>query len=581
MLSPYPVRDIAVDDAPPTRLWIGDWCADPYTNELLRDAERVRVEPKAMDVLVALAQRAGTVVTRDELLARVWPGVVVGDEAVTQSIIKLRRALRDDSRAPAYIETIAKRGYRLIAPVRDAPACDAPSARPAAPSTGARAHAAGASSPRAGPTPARRRRPLAALLAGAAITLVVALVAVLPGESPGPAAPVVDTQDPARAPWVTVTVRPFEYVGPGREHAYLARGIGDDLAADLSRLSALRVIRESEAAGQAGPASARYRISGSVQRDAALLRISVELGDTRTHEVLWTGRFERPLGDLFAVQDEMTARLVALLPAKVSEIERRRLARRYTRSLEAYDRFLRGQALFLVRGARENEAARRHYREAIELDPGFARAYSGLAMTYAMDDRLRPSADRLHVLDRAAELAESGRQIDPDLPHVHWALGFVEAQARRHERAIASLQQAIELDPSFADAYALLGGIYTYTGEPARSIPLLRTALRLNPDGGYLYYLLLGRAFFFRNDVDQALINLRAAAQRNPVDLETRVYLAAALLAAGDAPGAGWEADEVRALQPGFATRAWLESYPMTSAPQKERLAALLAQVNL
>ena len=200
-------------------------------------------------------------------------------------------------------------------------------------------------------------------------------------------------------------------------------------------------------------------------------------------------------------------------------------------------------------------------------------------MTYAMDYRLRDSERA--SLDRAFELARTAREIDPDVPEVHWAMGFVQAQARQHDDAIKSLQQAIVLDRSFADAYALLGGIHTYTGQPARSIELVRTALRLNPDAGYLYFLVLGRALLFQNDPEQALIHLRAASMRNPADVETRVFTAAALVAAGDRADAKWEADEIRTLDPAFATRRWLDSYPMTSATQQAQLITLLADAGL
>jgi TolB-like protein/Tfp pilus assembly protein PilF len=374
---------------------------------------------------------------------------------------------------------------------------------------------------------------------------------------------------------LTLTVLPFETVGPGAEQGHLARGISSDLMTDLASLSGLRLIN-APAGG-----STRYVISGSVQREGETLRINIRLAEARTGEQVWSQRVERPFGDLFAIQSEITHSVMQHLPGKISDAERRRLAKRHTDSLEAYDYFLRGQAKFLVRRSEENRQARAFYGKALELDPKFARAYAGLAMTHAMDYRYQGAAAPSGALDRALELAESARMIDPDIPELYWALGFVHTQSRRHHQAIQALQKAIELNRSYADAYALMGGIYTYVGEPARSIPLLRTALRLNPDGGYLYYLLLGRAYLFENDAQQALINLREALARNPDDVETRVFLAAALVANGDRPAAEWEAELIRAYEQGFSARQWLKTYPMTSAPLQQRLSKLLAELQL
>ena len=285
--------------------------------------------------------------------------------------------------------------------------------------------------------------------------------------------------------------------------------------------------------------------------------------------------------DLFAVQDQIIRRLAEALPARMSEAERAQLAKRHTRSLEAYDLFLRARSLFLVRQPDDNLRARELYRQAIEIDPRFARAYAGLAMTHAMEPRLRgqPYADA--PLSRALELVESARQIDPDIAEVQWALGFVHAQARRHDRAIDELERAIRLNPSFADAHALLGGIHTYLGAPAKSVPLLRTAMRLDPMGGYLYYLLLGRAYFFEEDLEQALFNLREAAARNPADVETRLFLAAALAATGQGAAAQWEAEEVRALTRDFTLASWLAGYPLASERHRAKLQQRLAGLGL
>jgi len=273
--------------------------------------------------------------------------------------------------------------------------------------------------------------------------------------------------------------------------------------------------------------------------------------------------------------------VVGHLPGTIGEAERRRLAKRYTASPQAYDYFLRGQALFLVRRTRDNQEARALFGKALELDPRFARAYAALAMTYAMDYRYQTSPQASAPLKRALELAETARQIDPDIPEVYWALGFVQAQGRRHREALASLEKAIELNASYADAYAFMGGIHTYLGEPAKSIPLLRNALRLNPDGGHLYYLLLGRAYLFEDDAEQALFNLRQAQARNPENLETRLYLAAALAARGEHADAQWEAEQIRVIEPAFTARGWLDTYPLSSVRHRERLLQLLAHAGL
>jgi TolB-like protein/Tfp pilus assembly protein PilF len=525
-------------------LRIGEWWADPTTHELRRAGDRLRIEPKAMEVLMALAGRAGEVVSREALLTEVWPGVVVGDEALTQCIIKLRRALGDNPKKPAYIETISKRGYRLIAPLGGEPA----------------------------PLPGRRR----GWVWGAVGTVVAAAAVLTAWYYDGNVRETPIASEVSEA--LTVTVLPFEAVGPGQEHDYLARGIGSDLMTDLSRLPGLEVI--SPSAGRA-PKVARYVVSGSVQRDGAGLRINVRLADARSGEQIWTQRFERPFGDLFAIQSDISRSVVEHLPGRIGEAERRALAKRYTVSPQAYDYFLRGQALFLVRRTRDNQEARALFSKALELDPKFARAYAALAMTYAMEYRYQTSPQASAPLKRALELAQTAQQIDPGIPEVHWALGFVEAQSRRHEEALKHLQKAIQLNPSYADAYAFMGGIHTYIGQPAKGIPLLRTALRLHPDGGHLYYLLLGRAYLFENDVEQALFNLRQAHARNPENLETRLFLAAALAAHGERADAEWEAEQIRTVEPGFSARAWLETYPLTSARHRQKLLELLGEAGL
>ena len=311
------------------------------------------------------------------------------------------------------------------------------------------------------------------------------------------------------------------------------------------------------------------------------VRLHVHLADAQTGKQLWSERFDRPLSGFFTLQDELGPKIVQILPAKVSEAELRRMAQRHTSNLEAYKYFQRGQAALLVRQKAENETAREMFRRAIVLDASFARAYAALALTYAADYRNHWSADGSAALERAFELARAAHEMNPDIRETYFALAFVHLERREHAQVLRYLETAVQLYPSFADAYAFMGGVKTYTGRPAEAVPLVRTAMRLNPEAGYLYFLILGRAYLALGDLEQARVNLEHALKRNPVDLETNIYMAALHLAAGDKAAAAWKAEEIRVLQPGFSGRRWLETHPLTDPSQKRKLVQALNELGL
>jgi DNA-binding winged helix-turn-helix (wHTH) protein/TolB-like protein/Tfp pilus assembly protein PilF len=542
------------------RLQVGDWAVEPALNQLSSAGKTVKLEPKAMSVLVYLAERPGQVVSREALLSAVWSGLVVGDDSLTQVVIKLRKALGDVPEKPAYIQTISKGGYRLVAPV----------VRPRNPAT------------------AVRHAPWMAGAGIAALLVAAAGIGWINGERitgvpPGQAT--IASTEAARTSEPTITVRPFEALGRDPQAVLLARGITADLVTDLSKVSGLSVVGVAALGGQPGaeaptdaPAS-RYLVSGSVQRVDERLRLHVHLTDGQTGKQLWSERFDRAPSGLFAIQEELGPKILQILPAKVSEAELRRVAQRHTRNLEAYEYFQRGQSALLVRQRAENETARDMFRRAIALDAAFARAYAGLALTYAADYRNQWTEDGAAVLDRAFEMARTANQINPDIRETYWVLAFVHVERRQHEQALQYLETAVRLYPSFADGYALMGGVKTYLGRPAETLPLLRSAMRLNPQAGSLYFLLLGRAYLFLGDLEQARVNLEHALSRNPVNLEAHIYMAALYVTAGDKAAAAWKAEEIRALQPGFSSRAWLETYPMTDVSQKTKLVRALGEL--
>ena len=549
---------IAIDTPVPTqgRLRVGDWIVEPELNQLSAPGKAVRIEPKAMAVLLHLANRPGRVVSRETLLSDVWPGVVGGDNSLTQVIIKLRKALDDDSDRPTYIQTVTKKGYRLVAPVL--PPAETP------------------------PIPRRRAWTMTVGVVAAAL-LVAAGIWWNSGEQ---ANRMSRNADAVATELPTLAVASFQALGKDAQELLLARGITADLLTDLSKSSGLSVIGFSPMEGRGGGeasnyAEARYLVSGTVQRVEGRLRLHVYLAERDTGKQLWSERFDRAPNDLFAIQDELGPKIVRMLPAKVSEAELRRMAQRHTRNLQAYEYFQRGQAALLVRQDSGNEAARQMFRRAIDLDATFARAYSGLALTYAADYRNRWTPDSAGALERAFELARTANEINPDVPETYWALAYVHTQRREHEQALKYLERSLSLYPSFADGYALMASIKTFAGQPAATIPLMRTAMRLNPRSGYLYFLVLGRAYFFLGDLEQARINLEEALKRNPEYLETHVYVAALKVLLRDNSSAAWEADEIRALEPQFAAKRWLENYPMTDSEQRTKIMQALTQLGL
>ncbi len=543
----------------PAEFSVGDWRVSPADNALFREGEGQQLEPKVMALLVHLAANAGRTVSREQLFQAVWPDVVVSDDTLTQAIIKLRKALGDSARNPRYIQTVPKRGYRLLAPL-DLAADDRP-------------------------IPGRKRKFRLPALAGVVLILLAlsASFLMLPDGGPETGADLERPHTGGGDGLPTLTVQPFVLFGEEEEGGYLAQGLTLDLVTDLSKLSGLWVIGSRSIMGQkndgAAPPAARYRVTGEVQRSGGQIRVHVHLIEGSDGRQLWSERYDRPFDHLFQLQEDISRQIAQALSLKVSEVEQRRLARRYTRNISAYERFLQAQSLLLVRSKAENRKARQLYRQAIDLDPSFGRAYGGLALSHAADYRNQWATDGDEPLQRARAMARTALQIDPDIPEVHWVLAYVNAQQRRHEQALGLLRKAVALDQSFADAYALMGGINTYMGRPQETPGLIRTAIRLNPEAGYLYYLLLGRAYFYLGDWEQALINLRETLERNPANLEARVYLAATLESAGEHEAAVWELEEVFALQGDFSPKAWLSTYPMTDSAQAETLLDALAAV--
>lgn len=546
---------------------VGIWRVDPLANEMHQDTETVKLEPKVMRVLCLLAARAGSVVSRDDLESEVWSGMVVTTDAVTNTIIKLRKVFGDDSRNPRYIETISKSGYRLIAEVdRDLPKGPVPP-----------------------PSSAPPRRQLERLLVPLLIAIGAGLWLALTNEEPAAPGEGLDAVDMRQQP--SIAVLPFDNPGADPTQDYFADGITEDLITDLSKFSGLWVVaRNSAFAYRGSPESEQiiarelgvtYLLKGSVRRSGERVRINARLTEGKNGGNLWAERYDIQIDDIFEIQDEITARIVAALQLEIAPADRSRMTQQNPASVDAYDALLRGLDYFGRRSPDDNRLAKEHYERAIAIDPGFARAYVGLAMVYARDaaDGWEPGADT--ALIRAAELTEKARRLDPSLPQIYFVEGLIELFRRNYETALRNAEHAISIKPSYADAYALRAWIQHFDGRPAAGLSSMERAVRLNPRIPSVYRLLRGALYYSQGDIDEALADFEAAVEISPNYQNLRIWLAAAYAAANRIDDANWESSEILALNPEFSASLAERAFPIRDPEYRQRFLNDLMQAGL
>jgi len=459
---------------------LGGLSIDPRAGEVTGPGGREKLDPKVMDVLVMLAQHAGQVVLREDLLARIWPNTVVTDDALSRCIYELRRQLTlagGDERYRAIFETVPKRGYRLNGGITVLPPLP-PEARPPPPPTG--------ESP---PVEPRRRWPAAAAVVGAAILVVLVLAL-------GRQATVPRTRGQSAASGQSaVAVLPFVDMSAAQNQAYLGDGIAEDVRSRLAQSKDLRVIsRSSSFLFRERPADIRdiadklditHVLEGSVQRSGDRLRILAQLISAADSSQVWSMRFDRTAGDIFAIQDEISVQVTRALEVSLAPGAMERMRRQGTTNLEAYLEFLQGHALLATHRVNDAKAALARFQQAVALDPKFASAYLGIAEAALFAAEFEITDDRQHRFDTARRrgelLVERALAIDPEhgeayLQRAHLAAYENLASAERDFR------RGLELSPNSAEGHAGLAEVL-YASLPRRgeALELLDRARKLDP----------------------------------------------------------------------------------------------------
>ncbi len=381
----------------------------------------------------------------------------------------------------------------------------------------------------------------------------------------------------------SIAVLPFTNMSGDPEQEYFSDGMTEDLITDLSQVSGLFVIarnsvftykgRPVDVARVAAELGVRYVLEGSVRKADGRVRINAQLIDAATGGHIWAERFDREVEDVFALQDEVTAKIVSALKVRLTDRERRSLAGTYTDSIEAYDLFLRGFELVWRFAKAENRMARDYFEQAIALDPGFARAYANLARTYT-NDLLLGWGDRPEILiERAVVAARRAVELDSSLPLVHHMLGYVSLFGKRdHKGAIAHLERSIAIEPNYADSYALLAQVLQYAGRPIEALGVMRKAMRLNPHYPWGYLWALGEIQFSLERYDDAIATLEEGLQRNPDAQWLRLSLAASYVRAGRMEEGRWQVNEILVADPDFSLRRIRAVVPYKDPTVRDRL---------
>jgi adenylate cyclase len=538
--------------------YIDDWYVDPSTDRIRAGERETKVEPRVMAVLCYLAERPGQVVPREELEAAVWAGMVVGYDALTSAIIKLRKAFDDDSRKPRVIETVSKRGYRLIAPVRLI------GADGAVEKTG---------------TLVRKSLSVRRWIgAGALATVLVAflLFSMFSGNK---------ESQPTLPDKPTLVVLPFTNLGDSKKDLYFSDGITEDIATDLSQYSGINLIARYSAEfyrqqkpsfpGIHNELGVDYVIAGSVRRSNKTIRVNVQLIDAVSGKQLWAERFDSPMQQLFHVQDKIRGKVIEALAVPLTREEKRFAARRYTKSIEAYNLFLLARASYGRHTREGSEKARQYLETAVSIDPDFARAYDLMALTYVDDFRYSWNAENVDPVQAAEKAARKAIELDDRIPQAHWVLGYIDLFGlKQHDAAIEQGLKAIKLDLNLADGHTLLAVTYLYKGQPEKTLRYVAEAMRLNPHYPSQYPAVMGYAHYFMGEWEDAEKYLKQAIEMNPGRLPPNIYLIASQSARGDLDDANWNLENLRFLDQSFNIDAWAQRQPFANKELLDKVVA-------
>ena len=395
----------------------------------------------------------------------------------------------------------------------------------------------------------------------------------------------------------SIAVLPFTNMSGDPEQEYFSDGISDDIITDLSKVAGLTVIARNSSFAYKGRAvdvrtigrelAVRSVLEGSIRRAGQRVRITAQLIDAASGAHVWAERYDRDLTDIFAVQDDVTHRIVEALKVTLSAAENARLTDGEKVNVDAYDCILRGRELLAAPaglGRAKNreilEQSSNYFRRALEIDPSYSQAYAGLSMAYNLDYQNRWSDDPDSSLPLAVRYAEQAIEKDPKEPLARLVAAWAAVFEKDLAKAKSEAQTALALNPNYALAYNTLGSIHTYLGRPLEGVPLIERAMRLDP--GYIrqYLHFLGTAHLLAGNYQTAADLLSRRIFLVPGTDFSRALLASALGHLGDADQARRIWHELKEINPTYSFSEHFHRQPFRQE-DVERVAEGLAKAGL
>jgi adenylate cyclase len=406
-----------------------------------------------------------------------------------------------------------------------------------------------------------------------------------PRAAPDLAKPKPMEEKAAPAALASIAILPFTNMSGDPEQEYFSDGISEDIITDLSKIAGLTVIARNSSFTYKGRSvdirtvgrelGVQSVLEGSIRRAGNRVRITAQLIDATNGAHLWADRYDRDLTDIFAVQDDVTQRIVEALKITLSPAEKARLAGSETHNVAAYDCVLRGREFMLAKEKNLGtfQQAIKYFKEALEHDPNYSVAYACLGFGYMFDYQNRWTEDPDKSLTIAKEYADQAIEKDPNEPLARCVAALAASYGKDLDRANEEVETAIKLNPSLALAHNLRGTIRTFSGQPLEAIPEIEQAMRIDPalSGQFLHFL--GLAYLLAEKYETAAALLRQRIILVPNTDFSRAILTSALGHLGDIDDAKRVWAELMEINPKYSFTAHVGRQPFKRSEDVERMA--------